>query len=134
MRSRALSGLSLVIACDLCLLGTASFAQQAPATSQPSSPPRLGYYTRVRSQAGAASLRPRRSERRSAPSLRQRHSERRRHGRAPYERAPVVSPPERQTPAPAVSHNYFPGNRTGQASNRNVVPHCVPGRHSMMHR
>ena len=133
MRSRALSGLSLVIACDLCLMGIASFAQQAPATTA-SSPPRLGYYTRVQSQAVAASstrrgasvdpLRPYGSDTPSAALTVSR----------PYERAPVVSPPQRETPAPTVSHNYFPGTRSGQSSNRNVVPHCVPGRHSFSHR
>jgi hypothetical protein len=134
MRSRAFSALSLVIACDLCLLSSASLAQQTAPTSSRSSPPRLGYYTRVQSLSAAGSsarnaanndpLRPYGSDSPSGAGTASR----------PYERAPVVSPPERETPAPAVSHNYFPGTRTGQSSNRNVVPHCVPGRHGMMHR
>jgi hypothetical protein len=51
----------------------------------------------------------------------------------PYERTPVVSPPERPAPAVPASHNYFPGIRSGQSANRNVA-HCVPGRHALLHR
>jgi hypothetical protein len=58
----------------------------------------------------------------------------------PYEPAPAVSPPPRELPAPPVSHNYFPGMRSGQFANqnvapsRNVVPHCVPGRRAFLNR
>jgi hypothetical protein len=149
MRSKALSGLCLAIACELCLLGTTSFAQQSPSTTA-QGPPRLGYYTRLQSQASSSPA--------GAPRLRSRFdpaSSIASRGAAsgdplrpygndppagaaaisrPYERAPVPSPPERETPAPAVSHNYFPGARSGQSGNRNMVSHCVPGRHSLMHR
>ncbi len=52
----------------------------------------------------------------------------------PYLRTPVEEPMPR-TPAPRP--NYFPGLRSGQGPNRNVVnTHtlCVPGRRAMLQR
>jgi hypothetical protein len=57
----------------------------------------------------------------------------------PYERAPVVSQPERAAPAPVASHNYYPSLRSGQSVNRNIGSvgtrsHCVPGRGAFLNR
>ena len=137
MRSRALSGLSLVIACDLCLLGTATFAQQAPATSKPSSPPRLGYYTRVRSQVGAASSARGRAARSrfdptasvasrdgdsSNPLPRQRHSERRRHGGAPLRASTCGQPARTRNPRARGEPQLLSGRPFGAGQQ----PQCRP--------
>jgi hypothetical protein len=56
----------------------------------------------------------------------------------PYLRTPVNPP--REEPilrAAAPRHNYFPGLRSGQGPNRNVVDPrtlCVPGRRAMLQR
>jgi hypothetical protein len=57
----------------------------------------------------------------------------------PYERAPVVSRPERAAPAPVASYNYYPTLRSGQSANRNIGSvgahaHCVPGRGAFLNR
>jgi hypothetical protein len=53
----------------------------------------------------------------------------------PYEQARPLIQPQRALPPAPVSHNYFPGMRSGQGTNRNVVaPHCVPGRNAFLHR
>lgn len=135
MCPRSLSGPSLILACTLFLPAAASFAQQPATTAQ--GPPRLGYYTRVQSQSAAASpTAGSRLRARNDDPFRPYGSDSPTDARTParpYERAPLNSPPEREAPAPAVSHNFFPGARPGQGSNRNVA-HCVPGRHSLMHR
>jgi hypothetical protein len=153
MRKSTTTRLAWLIAVDLLLLAGASRAQQAPGAA-PASAARRGYFTRVETQAPAAS--PSRAaryrERLSAgtagagrgassddrfssdPDPLRPYGEPVR-GTAmmrPYEQVPSMSPPQR--PAPAASHNYFPGMRPGQGPNRNVVPHCVPGRGAFLHR
>jgi hypothetical protein len=59
-------------------------------------------------------------------------------GYRPYTRTPVNPPRDEATlRAPAPRHNYFPGQRSGQGPNRNVVDTrtlCVPGRRAMLQR
>lgn len=148
MRSSVLAALVLTIACDLSFLVHASLAQR-PSRSAPSSPTRRSYYSRVQTQPDTASrldLSRSRNPRSQAalngeafqgePDPLRPYTDSPRSGvtTRPYERTPVVSPPEREIPAPAVSHNYYPGLRTGQGPNRNVVSHCVPGRNAFLHR
>jgi hypothetical protein len=150
MRSSVLSALALTIACDLSFLVATSLAQQ-PSRSASPSPTRRGYFTRVQTQADAASrldLSQSRNPRsqvalngessRGNPDPLRPYADNPRSGVAPrpYERTPVISPPEREIPAPAVSHNYYPSLRSGQGPNRNVVtrPLCVPGRSAFFHR
>jgi len=156
MRSRILAGLLMVVACDLSLLVAASRAQQAPRPAS-GSRTRSGYYSRVQSEGDATATTgggrvrsrfetdrsldgpgesSRASLRGDLDPLRPYSSGNGRLGDKPrpYERTPVVSPPERTTPPPPVSHNYFPGLRTGQGPNHNMVSHCVPGRHAFLHR
>ena len=159
MSKRSLSALSLLIAGELFLFSAPSLAQQpSPPSPSDASPARAGYYSRVQSQTGGTSAasgaryRTRVAQaarggsaddplRTAADPLRAYGSESRSSAGGagavsrPYEQAPVASPPERETPAPVVSHNYFPGYRGGQSANHNVVrPHCVPGRHGLMGR
>jgi hypothetical protein len=141
MRSRACFGLVFLTGLDLALVAAVCLAQQPRPSA--ATPVRRGYYSRVQTQASAGArsradvsrdtsrgladpIRPYGEETRTAAGL----------GNAPrpYERVPVVSPPQRSVPAPA-SHNYYPGLRTGQGLNRNTAPvRCVPGRQSLLHR
>lgn len=153
MRSLILCGLGLMVACDLSLTGATCLAQQVTGSGSQgyvnTSRARATYYTRVQTQGGAAgqgaSYRYRAPVGSSAslssygssddPLRAYGHESASTAGTQarPYERAPVVSPPQRQSPSPAVSHNYFPGFRPGQGPNRNTVqPHCVPGRHAFL--
>jgi hypothetical protein len=151
MRPSVLSALALTAACDLTFFAAGSLGQQ-PSTSAASGASRRGYYSRVQTQAaGSSRLDVSRSRYASgraafasnayqgeADPLRP-YGQRATSGSGdvtrPYERAPVVSPPQRQMPAPEVSHNYYPGLRSGQSVNRNVGgSHCVPGRNSFLHR
>jgi hypothetical protein len=143
MRPSVFPALALTVACELALLVAESPGQQ-PSPS-PSNATRRGYYSRVQSQSGGVA-RSRYASSRSATAsdaLAGEPDPLRPYGNAggasgtaprPYEREPVASPPRRETPAPVASHNYFPGLRSGQSANRNVVPHCVPGRNSFYHR
>jgi hypothetical protein len=149
MRPRILSALALTAACDLTFLVAGSLGQQ-PSTSAASGSSRRGYFTRVQTQVGGSSRldvsRSRYASGRSAyGSIASRgeadplqpYAQGATSGDVtrPYERAPVVSPPQRATPAPAASHNYYPGLRSGQSANRNVGgSRCVPGRNSFLHR
>jgi hypothetical protein len=148
--------LAWLIAVDLLLPASASLAQQAPGTTAATSTARRGYFTRVQTQttAGAPARGARYGGRLDAATavagrgasrddrFRNELDPLRPYGEPvqstsltrPYEQAPTVSPRERELPAPPVSHNYFPGMRPGQGPNRNVVPHCVPGRHAFLHR
>jgi hypothetical protein len=156
MRLCARTSLGCLIAIDLLLVAGATRAQQAPGTSSAATAvTRRGYFTRVQTQATAgAPARARYSGRLDAATaeagrgtssnnrfrydqdpLRPYDDRVRSTAMArPYEPAPAISPPQREIPAPPVSHNYFPGMRTGQFTNQNVVPHCVPGRRAFLNR
>jgi hypothetical protein len=157
MRLCARTSLGCLIAIDLLLVTGASCAQQTPSTAAASTTvTRRGYFTRVQTQATAAApTRARYGGRLDATAVAGRGTASddrfgndldplRPYGepvrstsisRRPYEPAPTISPPQRELPAPSVSHNYFPGMRPGQGPNRNVVvPHCVPGRHAFFSR
>jgi hypothetical protein len=49
---------------------------------------------------------------------------------------PLPRPPVQVQPAPRYVHDYYPGMRTGQYANRNIVTHplCVPGRRALIGR
>src|SRR3954464_4258159 len=118
MRPSPLWLLAMVSACNLSLWVAASLAQQAPRPGT-ASPARPGYFTRVRSDPGASTpgsgeARPR-SRADSTRPPEGRDAPRR------YEREPVVSPPERTTPAPVARRDYYPGLRPGQGPNRNAI-------------
>jgi hypothetical protein len=139
MCTRAVAGLALLTACHLGPICGWSVAQQAGTAS--ATAPRLGYYTRVRSQAGAAGLHQSRAQApRGEVDPLGPYGEQTSIGGGvnsvprPYERAPRVSPPARPEAPPVVSREYFPGFRAGQGPNRNTVPHCVPSRQSMLRR
>src|SRR5258707_1844788 len=106
MRTSALSASVMVSACNLSLLVAASLAQQVQRPST-ASPARTGFFTGVQTNTGLASpasgdARPRsRSEITRSPEGRDTPR--------PYERAPIVGPPERPTSASVSSHNYYPG-------------------------
>jgi len=156
MRSSILP--ALLIACNFSLLIPSGHAQQAPRAGS-TSPVRRGYFVRVQTDSLAASpategfrSRSRLDQTRSVdgrsrngstldtfrgePDPLRAYSSGARESFAirPYERPPVVSPPQRETPAPAVSHNYYPSLRAGQGPNRNAGSHCVPSRGALLHR
>jgi hypothetical protein len=154
MRLRATRGLAWLIAVELLLAASASLAQQAPGTAATSTA-RRGYFTRVQTQADTTTpARARYGGRLDAATavaarggssddrFRKERDPLRPYGEPvqstsltrPYEQAPTIRPFERELPAPPVSHNYYPGMRPGQSPNRNVVPHCVPGRSAFLHR
>lgn len=140
---------SLLIAVNLALPIPASHAQQGtrPRTASPSN---RGYFGRLQNQSSMVSTASGYSRLQSG--LEQTHS----NGDAfrdvpdplrpystddgggsskrPYARTPVVSPLEKERPAPAVSRNYFPGLRPAQGTNRNGGARCVPGRHALLSR
>jgi hypothetical protein len=152
MRLSAKTRLAWLMTAHLLLAAAASHAQQGSGTA-PTSAARRGYFTRVQTQASADA--PARSARYGGPldaatalggrgtasddRFRSGTDPLRPYGEPvqstsltrPYERVPMVSPPQRGLPP--VSHNYFPGMRPGQGPNRNVA-HCVPGRHAFLHR
>jgi hypothetical protein len=152
MRSSVLT--ALAIACHLSLPVPSVHAQQASRPGS-TSPARRGYFSRVQTESGAASpatggspprlrldlTRSNVEAYRSEPDPMRTYTRDGRETTAnrPYERPPVVSPPEVATPAPPVSHNYYPTLRAGQGPNRNVGPagthaRCVPGRAAFLHR
>lgn len=162
MRSSVLS--ALLIACHLSLLVPSGRAQQATRPGSASNA-RRGYFARVQTDSAVSSPATRDSRPRlrldltrevdgrgsvaatdgslmAVPDPLRPHSSAGRAGTItrPYERAPVVSPPERVAPAPAASHNYYPTLRSGQSVNRNLGSvgtrgHvCVPGRGAFLNR
>ena len=112
----------------LAMLGGLTTAAQAQRPGWP----RAGSYPAATASSGERSsaeldpLRPYAPEARANPSYR------------PYLRTPVTPPrDEAITPASTPRRNYFPGLRSGQGPNRNVVDPrtlCVPGRRAMLHR
>jgi hypothetical protein len=140
MYSKLRPGLVLLSAFGLAYPAAVTLAQQPRPSA--ATPVARGYFSRVQTRADA-SVQARRGVRGNAtPSLydpvRPYGDETRTAAGAgdtprPYERAPVVSPPVRSAPAPPASHNYFPGMRTGQATNSNTA-RCVPGRRSFLSR
>jgi hypothetical protein len=134
MRTSTLSALVMVAACDLSLLVAASLAQQAPRPGT-TSPARPAFFTRIQTKNGVAS--PASGNARLGSRAEITRSLEGRDTPRPYERAPVVSPPERTISAPVASHNYYPGLRPGQGPNRNAIDPrslCVPGRRAFLHR
>jgi hypothetical protein len=153
MRLSALCGLAWFIALNLLVLVGASRAQQAPG-GVAAAAARRAYFTRVQTQADVApTARGARSGGRldaaTTVAGRGQSDDRFRNEpdplapygetvastspRRPYEQAPPLSRPQRELPPTPISHNYFPGMRPGQGTNRNVA-HCVPSRRALLSR